>query len=73
MVYHLKRIGSNIRYLFKNNSVVYVFKVKIFPLKNISSIQYETEMVFGEITIFISGNCADITYVDKRQAGIFNS
>ncbi len=36
-----------------------------------SSIQYETGMIFGKITIFASGNRAEIDQVEKKRTRTF--
>ncbi|ETP70347.1 hypothetical protein G159_02120 [Planococcus glaciei CHR43] len=46
-------------------------KVEDFPYDKISSIQYATGIMFGNITIYTSGNKAEITQVDKAQTKNF--
>lgn len=65
-------VCTNSRLIFIDKGLIYGLKVEDFPLKNISSIQYETGMIFGKITIFASGNKADIEQLDKKQARNFS-
>jgi hypothetical protein len=46
-------------------------RVEDFPYANITSIQYSTGMVFGEIIIFASGNKARITQLAKAETVAF--
>ena len=46
-------------------------RVEDFPYANITSIQYSTGMVFGEIIIFASGNKAGITQLAKAETVAF--
>lgn len=63
-------VCTNKRLIFINKGV-FSLKVEDFPLTNVSSIQYETGMLFGKITIFASGNRADIEQIDKKRTRIF--
>lgn len=64
-------VCTSSRLIFIDKGIIYGLKVEDFPLNSISSIQYETGMLFGKISIFTSGNRADINQVDKKQARIF--
>lgn len=64
-------VCTNSRLIFVDKGLLYGVKVEDFPLKNISSIQYETGMLMGKITIFTSGNRADIEQADKKQVRNF--
>ena len=55
----------------ENDQLLYGLKVEDFPYDKITSIQYETGMFFGKVTIFASGNKADINQIDKKQAKDF--
>ena len=46
-------------------------KVEDFPYDKISSIQYELGWIFGEITVFASGNRAEIKQLAKDQTRPF--
>lgn len=46
-------------------------KVEDFPYDKITSIQYQLGWIFGEITIFASGNRAEIKQLAKDQARPF--
>lgn len=63
-------VGTNKRLIFIDKGV-FKLKVEDFPYDKISSIQYETGMVFGKITIFTSGNRAEIKQIEKSQARKF--
>lgn len=63
-------VCTNSRLIFVDKGLVGL-KVEDFPLNNISSIQYETGMLLGKITIFASGNRAEIRNVDKNRVRNF--
>lgn len=63
-------VCTNSRLIFINKGLISL-KVEDFPLKNISSIQYETGLVMGKITIFASGNRADISQIEKSYVRNF--
>lgn len=64
-------IATNKRLVFVDKGLLGGLKVEDFPYDKISSIQYETGMVFGKIKIFASGNKANIEQIDKQQAKTF--
>ncbi len=64
-------VCTNSRLIFIDKGMFYGLKVEDFALKNISSIQYETGMLMGKVTIFASGNRADIEQTDKKFARSF--
>lgn len=57
--------ATNKRLLFVDKGLLYGLKVEDFPYDKITSIQYETGLMFGKLTIFASGNRADIVQCDK--------
>jgi hypothetical protein len=59
------------RLLFVDKGMLYGLKVEDFPLDKVSSIQYGTGLLLGSITIFASGNKAEIKNVDKGFARRF--
>lgn len=63
-------VCTNTRLIFINKGLMSL-KVEDFPLKNISSIQYETGLLMGKITIFASGNRADISNIEKAYVRNF--
>lgn len=63
-------VATDRRVLFVDKGLMSL-RVEDFPYDKISSIQYQTGWVFGEITIFASGNRADIKQVVKDQARVF--
>jgi hypothetical protein len=64
-------VGTNSRLIFINKKLLGGIVVEDFPYDKISSIQYETGLLFGKITIFTSGNKALIEQTDKKQARTF--
>lgn len=64
-------VGTNKRLIFINKKLLGGITVEDFPNDKISSIQYETGLMFGKITIFTSGNKAVIEQTDKKQARVF--
>jgi hypothetical protein len=65
-------VATNKRLVFVDKGFLYGLKVEDFPYDKISSIQYETGLLLGKITIFASGNRAVIDNVDKQQARDFS-
>ena len=64
-------VATQKRLLFVDKGLLGGLKVEDFPLDKISSLQYSTGIVLGEITVFTSGNKAMIKRVEKRQARSF--
>ena len=64
-------VSTDRRLIFVNKGMIYGLKVEDFPNDKITSIQYETKLLFGSITIFASGNKAVVKDVDKNQARTF--
>jgi hypothetical protein len=63
-------VSTNKRLVFVDKGMTKL-KVEDFPYDKISSIQYKTGMMLGEITIYSSGNKAEIKNVDKGQCRNF--
>jgi len=59
------------RLVFVDKGMFGSLKVEDFPLDKISSIQYSTGLLLGTITIFTSGNKAEISHVGKAEARSF--
>lgn len=57
--------ATNKRLLFVDKGMIFGLKVEDFPYDKITSIQYETGMLQGKLTIFASGNRAEITNCEK--------
>lgn len=64
-------VSTNRRLLFVDKGMLYGLKVEDFPLDKVTSIQYETGLLFGEIKIHTSGNIAKIDNVEKASARSF--
>lgn len=64
-------VATNKRLVFVDKGLIFGLKVEDFPYEKITSIQYKTGLVLGKITIFASGNKADIENVDKKQTRNF--
>lgn len=64
-------VGTNKRLIFVDKGLLYGIRVEDFPYDKITSIQYKTGMLLGEITIFASGNKADIKNMEKGAARSF--
>ena len=64
-------VATNKRLIFVDKGLVYGLKVEDFPYDKITSIQYKTGLLMGEITIFASGNKADISNIEKKQTRTF--
>lgn len=64
-------VATNKRLIFVDKGLLFGLKVEDFPYAKITSIQYETGMLMGEITIFASGNKAEIKHLDKSKTRVF--
>src|SRR5690606_8887662 len=51
-------VSTNRRLVFVDKGLLYGLKVEDFPLDKITTIQYETGLLLGEIKIHTSGNIA---------------
>lgn len=58
--------ATNKRIIFVDKGMLYGLRVEDFPYDKISSIEYSTGLLRGEIIIFASGNRAHITAVQKE-------
>ncbi|HOV79342.1 MAG TPA: PH domain-containing protein [Bacillota bacterium] len=63
-------VATNKRLIFIDKGI-FSLKVEDFPYDKISSIQYSTGMLSGEIDIFTSGNKAEIKSIVKDQVRPF--
>lgn len=64
-------VSTNRRLVFIDKGMIYGLKVEDFPLDKITSIQYETGLILGEVKIHTSSNIAIIDHVDKNDARKF--
>ena len=64
-------VATNKRLVFVDKGLIVGLRVEDFPYDKISSIQYETGLLFGKLIIFTSGNRATIEQVDKKQCRDF--
>jgi len=64
-------VATTKRLVFVNKGLMFGLKVEDFPYEKISSVQYETGLVFGKLTIFASGNKAMIENMDKASTRTF--
>ena len=64
-------VATNKRLIFVDKGLMFGIKVEDFPYDKITSLQYETGMLMGEITIFASGNKAEIKYLEKARTRVF--
>lgn len=65
-------VSTNRRLIFIDKGLLYGLKVEDFPLDKITTIQYETGLLLGEIKIHTSGNIAKIDNVEKATARNFS-
>lgn len=65
-------VATNKRLLFIDKGIVYGLKVEDFGLDKITSIQYESGLIFADIKIMASGNVAKIQNVEKSSGRIFS-
>ncbi len=66
-------VATRRRLLFVDKGLIYGLRVEDFPYDKMSSIEYSTGIIFGEITIHASGNKALIKNVEKVRAKAFAS
>ena len=59
-------VATQTRLIFMDKGMLYGLRVEDFPYIKISSIQYQTGLLLGTITIFTSGNKAEIKNVEKQ-------
>ena len=64
-------VATNKRLIFIDKSLLGKLRVEDFPYDKISSIQYQAGLIYGNITIFSSGNKAKIEQLDKKQTRNF--
>lgn len=64
-------VATTKRLIFVYKGLMWGMKVEDFPFDRISSIQYETGMLSGELVIFASGNKATIKAVMKDRCRVF--
>lgn len=64
-------VATNKRLVFVDKGILFGLKVEDFPYDKISSIQYETGLLMGKMTIFTSGNKAVIDNVEKSKVRAF--
>jgi hypothetical protein len=64
-------VSTDRRLVFVDKGLLYGLKVEDFPLDKITSIQYETGLLLGEVKIHTSGNIAVIDNVEKSAARKF--
>ena len=64
-------VATNRRLIFLDKGMLYGLRVEDFHYDRISSIQYKAGLLLGEITIFASGNRAEISQVEKQMVRQF--
>jgi hypothetical protein len=65
-------VATNKRLIFIDKELLYGLNVKDFPYDIVNSIQYTTGLIFGKLTIIVSGNKTIIENVDKQRFQIFS-
>ncbi len=64
-------VATNKRLIFVDKGLLFGLKVEDFPYDKITTIQYETGILFGKLTIFTSSNKAVIEQVVKSKVRVF--
>jgi hypothetical protein len=64
-------VATNKRLVFVDKRMTGI-RVEDFPYGSISTIQYKTGMLMGKITVFASGNKAEIDQVGKKECRDFS-
>lgn len=65
-------VATDKRLIFIDKGLIYGLRVEDFPYDKLTSIQYKTGLMFGEITIFASGNNAMIQNIQKGEVKPFS-
>ena len=65
-------MATNKRLIFVDKKMMSGVRVEEFQYAKISSIQYKTGMIVGKITIYTSGNDAEISQVTKELTRPFS-
>ncbi|MFW2072626.1 PH domain-containing protein [Acinetobacter gerneri] len=63
--------ATNKRLIFVDKGLIFGLKVEDFPYDKVTSVQYETGILMGKITIFTSGNKAVLKDADKALTKVF--
>ena len=66
-------VATSKRLIFIDKGFFGKLTVEEFPFDKISSIQYQAGLLLGTITIFASGNKAEIENVDKKRVKAFGN
>ena len=64
-------VATSKRLIFVDKGLLYGLKIEEFPFDKISSVQYSTGLLLGDLTIFASGNKAKIDNVDNKTVRSF--
>ncbi len=64
-------VATNKRLVFVDKGLMWGLRVEDFPYDKVSSIEYNTGLLLGELTIYTSGNRAKIENIDKSQCREF--
>lgn len=64
-------VSTNRRLVFIDKGLLYGLKVEDFPLSRITSIQYETGIIFGKLKIYASSNVAEIDNAENSRVRQF--
>ncbi|HOB43694.1 MAG: hypothetical protein BWY45_02970 [Euryarchaeota archaeon ADurb.Bin294] len=64
-------VATDKRLIFIDKGLIYGLRVEDFPYDKLTSIQYKTGLILGEITIFASGNNAKIENIQKGEVKPF--
>ena len=60
-------VATNERLVFINKGMIYGLTVEDFSNDKITSIQHETGMMFGTVTIFASGNKVTVKQIQPKE------
>ena len=64
-------VATNKRVIFLDKGLLFGLRVEDFPYDKITSLQYKTGLIGGTITIYASGNRAEINRVPKDKVRDF--
>ena len=63
--------ATNKRLVFVEKGLLTRLRVEDFPYDRITSIQYQTGLIFGSIRIFVAGNTAELSMIPKHMTKPF--
>ncbi len=64
-------VATNKRLIFLDKGMVGNLRMEDFAYDKITSVQFDTGMIMGKITLYVAGNKAEISQIEKKQVRTF--